>query len=157
MLQKLNIADDLSYNGEGVDTISSKKRRVLYVDDDETVLNMTKIVLEHLGYDVVVSISAVEAINIFQSQENEFDLVITDLKMPGINGMELSQKLLNKNPNIPILICTGSCELIIEKEANRMGIKGIISKPFSIKTAAKLIDKIVSENRGEIAEPGTTK
>jgi CheY-like chemotaxis protein len=158
MLQKLNTADDLSYNNrETFDAMSSEKKRVLCVDDDETVLNTTKIVLEHLGYDVVVSTSAIEAINIFQSKEKKFDLVMTDLKMPVINGMELSQTLLNKDPHISIIICTGSCELIVEKEAKRIGIKAIISKPFSINKTAKLIDKIIGENNGQSARPGTAK
>jgi CheY-like chemotaxis protein len=158
MLQKLNVADDLSYNnGETFGVMSSGKKRILCVDDDEEVLNITRTVLEYLGYDVVVSISAIEAINIFQSQEKEFDLVITDLKMPVINGMQLSQRLLNKNPHIPIIICTGSCELIIEEEAQRIGIKEIISKPFSIEKAAQVIDKVIGENSGKRGRPGINK
>lgn len=121
--------------------------RILFIDDDPTVLDTTKLLLEHLGYDVVSAMSPFEAVETFQSQAKVFDLVITDLKMPGMDGMELSRKLLEQNPRIPIIICTGSCSVVNENEMKNIGIKGLIAKPFSIRKSANYIEGIIGEAR----------
>jgi two-component system, cell cycle sensor histidine kinase and response regulator CckA len=147
MSQKLNTADDrLIYNNEDVvSTILCGKKRILCVDDDKTILQMTMLLLQYLGYEVVVSSSGADAIDLFQSEAKGFDLVITDMKMPGMNGLELSERLLKSKPDIPIVLCTGSTDLIKEEEIKKIGIREIIIKPFSLTRMAVVIDKYLNK------------
>jgi len=140
MNQKLSTENvSIHNNGNASNSLPSEKKRILCVDDDTTILSLTKMLLEHIGYDVVASSSGADALEIFQSYGQKFDLVFTDFKMPAMNGIELSQKLVDKNPDIPIIIFTGSSELISEEVIKKIGIKGIISKPFSIRKSAEFI------------------
>jgi CheY-like chemotaxis protein len=141
----LNTAKELLYNEKDSSFTPAKKGRILCVDDDPTVLDVIKMLLEHYGYEVITAVSPFEAIEIFQARE--FDLVLTDLKMPGMDGFELSQKLLKREPNISILMCSGSCAQIDEKEYIKTGIKGLIAKPFSIGRSAKIIDEVIAQAR----------
>jgi CheY-like chemotaxis protein len=125
-------------------TGSSKRKCILHVDDDELILDTSKLILEHLGFDVVGTTCSVDAVNVFQSRMEEFDIVITDLRMPLMNGLQLSEILLAKRPDIPIILCTATPESINENELKNIGIKAIIPKPFSIKKAARIIHEIIS-------------
>jgi CheY-like chemotaxis protein len=148
MFRKLNTTQELiRWDEKNSKSGSTCRDRILFIDDDPTVLDTTKLLLEHLGYDVVSAMSPFEAVEKFQSQTKSFDLVITDLKMPGMDGIELSRKLLEQNPRIPIIICSGSCSMVNESEMKDLGIKGLISKPFSIRKSANFIEGIIGEAR----------
>jgi len=125
--------------------VSSKKKRVLYIEDEGIVINVAKLILERLGYEVEVSMRCHEAIKLLKSRPDNFDLVITDMSMPGMNGIELSQKLLEIRPDIPIILCTGFSELIDEKETRKTGINAIIPKPFMLDDMAKVIRKVIGD------------
>ena len=72
-----------------------------------------------------------EALEYFRSDPFAFDMVITDMTMPGIIGTDLARELMIIRPDIPIIICTGFSELINEKRARELGIKGYITKPYN--------------------------
>jgi CheY-like chemotaxis protein len=104
---------------------------ILLVDDEEIILEMGREVLEELGYRVATAISGDAAVEIFQSGE-EFDLVVLDMIMPGMDGPETFSRLQEINPDVRVLISTGHT---IDSAAEGMldaGCKGFILKPFSI-------------------------
>jgi CheY-like chemotaxis protein len=146
---ELTAAEDLIHNDKDFNSNSTSRGRILCIDDDGMVLDMVKLLLEHYGYEVVTAPSPFEAIDIFQAKAHEFDLVLTDMKMPGMDGIELSRRLLQRQPRIPILMCSGSCSQIDEKELLNTGVKGLISKPFSIRKSAKIIDEMITRARME--------
>jgi len=148
---ELNTATDLIYNDKDLSSNSTSRGRILCVDDDRMVLEMVKLLLEHYGYEIVTALSPFEALEIFQAKAHEFDLVLTDMKMPGMDGIELSRKLLQREPRMPILMCSGSCSQIDEKELINAGVKGLIPKPFSIRRSAKIIDEMIARARMEPA------
>jgi PAS domain S-box-containing protein len=117
------------------------KERILWVDDEQMILELGHQMLERLGYEVVSSNSSLEALRFFQGQPDRFDLVITDQTMPQLAGLELSQKLLEIRPDLPIILCTGFSENLTADKAQRLGIKKFIMKPLVINEVARAVRK----------------
>ena len=100
--------------------------RVLVVDDDSLVLTSTSLLLEDLGHQVISAASGAQALALFDS-EQEFDLVITDMVMPKMNGAQLAQAIRIIRPHLPIILATGYAERL-EGFAARLPR---LSKPFT--------------------------
>jgi CheY-like chemotaxis protein len=113
--------------------------RILLVDDEKSVIDSLKPMLERLGYDVIARTSSIEALEVFQTDPSEFELVVTDQTMPGLTGTELAKELLRIAPGIPIILCCGFSELINEEGAKAMGIRGYVRKPIVRKEMAATI------------------
>ena len=113
--------------------------RVLLVDDEEAIVHLGKEMLEKFGFEVVAIRSSIEALDTFRSAPESFALVITDLTMPGMTGMELAQSLLKITPELPIILCTGFSESINAEEARKCGFSGFIMKPMSMTELADTI------------------
>ncbi len=128
---------------EIIDQIPIGKERILFVDDEEILAQMGKTMLERLGYHVTVRDSSLEALETFQNQPDQFDVVITDQTMPGMTGSDLSRRMLQIRPDIPIILCTGYSTIITEEKAKSMGIKEFAYKPLAKKDIAKLIRKVL--------------
>jgi PAS domain S-box-containing protein len=119
--------------------------RVLVVDDEQIIVQMSQRMLEGLGYQVTAMTSSVAALQYFQAQPQAVDLVITDMTMPHITGAQLAQKLLAIKPDLPIILCTGFSELINEKKAKAIGIREYIMKPIVIHELAMVVRKALDE------------
>ena len=81
--------------------------RIIVVDDEPAVLDVEMRVLQLLGYEVTGFTNAREALNCFQEQPNSFDLLLTDMVMPGISGMELLESIRTVRQNFPAVVCSG--------------------------------------------------
>jgi CheY-like chemotaxis protein len=88
---------------------------------------------------VIAKTDALEALEIFRSQPDAFDLVITDQAMPHVTGRELAEELLRIRSDIPIILCTGFSEVIHEEEAKILGIREFVMKPYSVREIAERI------------------
>jgi PAS domain S-box-containing protein len=119
--------------------------RILLIDDEPTLVDIGIQMLERLGYRVVTRTSSTEALELFRSAPEDFDLVITDQTMPRMTGDELAKEIMKLRPGTPIILCTGFSERISEHEARRMGIKAFLMKPVVITALAKTIRKILDE------------
>jgi len=115
--------------------------RVLFIDDEESIVKLTRLRLERLGYKVEATTSPIEALALFNSRPDKFDLVITDLTMPKMTGDKLAEEILNIRPRIPIIICTGFSEKIDEKSAKSMGAADYIDKPLDKRDFALKVRK----------------
>ncbi len=122
---------------------SGMNERVLFVDDEELLVDVGKNILEGLGYQVITTTNPEEALNTFRAQPDFFDIVITDMTMPHMTGETLSKEIMLIRPDIPIVLCTGFNDLIDEKKARAAGIKKYIMKPFTINKIAKTIREIL--------------
>ena len=120
--------------------------RILVVDDESILLEMYSRQLERLGYKVSVSQSAEEALALLARDGYAFDLVVTDLMMPGISGIELAREISEKWPGIHVIICTGWGDRISDEETVRANIRGIVAKPALSNEIAFLIRKIMDEH-----------
>ncbi len=126
-----------------VETVVYGKERILFIDDEEILAETGKLMLERLGYQVTVLTNSIESLATFQNQPDQFDAVITDQTMPGMTGFDLAERMLNINPNMPIILCTGYSNLVDEEQAKLIGIKGFIMKPVSKKDIAQLLRTIL--------------
>jgi PAS domain S-box-containing protein len=123
--------------------IPTGTEHILFVDDEESLINMGKQLLVSLGYDVTTRISSIEALELFKTRPDTFDLVITDLTMPNMTGDELAKQLMAIRSDIPVILCTGFSTRITEEKAKSMGIRAFILKPLIRKDIAETIRKVL--------------
>ncbi len=119
--------------------------RILFVDDEQALVNLGKQMLEKLGYEAVIRTSSVEALELFKIQPEKFDMVITDMTMPNLTGEKLAGELINVRPGIPIILCTGYSENITETKAKKIGIKELILKPIVMQDIARTIRRVLDK------------
>jgi CheY-like chemotaxis protein len=123
--------------------VKGGKERILIVDDEEQIVRMSQQILERLGYHVTVRTSSIETLEAFRAAPDRFDLVITDMTMPNMTGVQLTQKLIEIRSDIPVIICTGFSEKISEHKASTMGIRGYVMKPVIRSELAKKIREVL--------------
>jgi CheY-like chemotaxis protein len=117
--------------------------KVLFVDDEPFQVDLMERMLGRLGYTVITETDSLKALEVFKDDPYGFDLVITDMTMPGLTGDELAGKILAQRADIPIIISTGYSERITEKKAKALGIAGFVMKPVIMKEIAKLIRRVL--------------
>ncbi len=105
--------------------------------------------LSHFGYEVTVRTSSIEALEAFKAQPDKYDLVITDMTMPNMTGMDLSQELLRLRPDLPIILCTGFSEMITEDKAKQMGIKAFVLKPLVLREIAQTVRRVLDQKESK--------
>jgi CheY-like chemotaxis protein/nitrogen-specific signal transduction histidine kinase len=110
----------------------TSEKRVLFVDDEPAITEMAGHILAHSGYRAMFFIDGNEALDYFRAHPYDFDIIITDLKMPRISGSELASRCAEINPNIPIILTTGFSEKISLASCRQWGVTTVITKPFSI-------------------------
>ncbi len=127
------------------DELPTGTESILFIDDEKILVNLAGKTLERLGYKVRKSLNPIEALEIFQSSPNSFDLVITDMTMPQMTGAQLSKKLKKVRFDIPIIICTGHSAVIDEEKARQLGIDGFLMKPVSMSKISKAIREVLDK------------
>ncbi len=132
-----------SYPSETNTFIEQGTERILFIDDEEILTELGKEMLGRLGYHVTPMLKSSEALELFRSQADAFDLVITDQDMPELTGLEMAKKMLLIRPDIPIILLTGFSNLVNEEVARDQGIKCLAYKPISRNAIAKLIREVL--------------
>jgi CheY-like chemotaxis protein len=121
--------------------------RILYLDDEESLVILAKRMLERMGYAVTAFNDSGKALEAFETAPQDFDLVLTDLSMPGMSGMEVSRRVLQIRPDIPVLLATGYVRNEDVEQARVIGIREVIWKPQTIgemgDLLAEQLDKLV--------------
>ena len=117
---------------------------ILLVDDEEYLLWGTKGLLEHFGYTIISSNSSVEALEQFTQLPKAFNLVLTDLTMPDMTGIELAKHIKKIRPDIPIVLCTGFSAGIDKDDLVKAGISSIIRKPLILKELTQAIEEALN-------------
>ena len=121
--------------------------RILFVDDEESLQDIGRRMLLHLGYQVEATGDSLEALTLFTASPESFDLVITDMTMPNMTGEELAQRLLAIRPDLPIILCTGYSEKITPEKARRLGIRDFLLKPLTIEQLAAKVRALLDDTR----------
>jgi CheY-like chemotaxis protein len=111
-------------------TLPMGTERILFVDDEEPIVELGQGVLRRLGYTVVAKRSGREALETFRG-DGAFDLVFTDQTMPEMTGVMLAAELLKLKPDLPIILCTGYSEIVSRETAQEVGIREFLMKPLS--------------------------
>jgi len=119
--------------------------RILLIDDEPDILIVEKEMLEKLGYKLKVACNARDALKQLIEQPDQFDLIITDITMPGMTGVEFIERLRKTYCEIPIILCTGFSELISEEKALSLGVNGFLKKPISMVDFSNTIRKVLDK------------
>jgi len=128
--------------------LPSGTERILFIDDELPIAKMGSQILEQLGYRVTVRTSSVEALELFRSKPNDFDLVISDMTMPNMTGDELAIELIAFRSDISIILCTGYSKKIDDEKAAKIGIKAFVYKPVVKADLATTVRKVLDEAKG---------
>jgi len=115
--------------------------RILLVDDESAIVEIGCQMLESMGYSVEASTDPIDALSLFQSDPYRFDLVITDMTMPHMTGDHLAERILSVRPEIPVILCTGYSENLVDEAVKSMGIKEVVTKPLVIGELASIVRK----------------
>jgi two-component system cell cycle sensor histidine kinase/response regulator CckA len=121
---------------------------ILLIDDEKMILDVGRELLEELGYTVLSALSGREALDIFQKNSDEIDLVIMDMIMPGLGGGETFDRLRAINPNIKVLLSSGYSVNGQASKILQRGCDGFIQKPFNLNQLAEKIGKIMVKRSG---------
>jgi len=116
--------------------------RILFVDDEPAIINLTSRMLQKMGYMVSTNVSPQKALEEFRSTPHAFDLVITDMTMPEMTGLELFEQLRQIRPGIPVIISTGHSVFIDKQKAQKMGVSGYVTKPISMTELSQEIRRV---------------
>jgi len=122
----------------------SKGQTILLVEDEETILQATRRMLESLGYTVLATTSPEEALRLAQEHKSQIHLLLTDVIMPEMNGPELVQRLLNDHPQLPFLYMSGYTANLLEEKGVREDSVNFIQKPFARETLAQKVQSVFS-------------
>jgi len=117
--------------------------RILFVDDEESMVNLNQQRLEKLGYTVIPKTDPSEALEFFRAKTDQIDLVITDMTMPHMTGDRLAEEILKIRPNMPIILCTGYSQRISSEKAQELGIRKYIEKPIEIENLARSVKEVM--------------
>ena len=135
--EEIQVADE--------EPLPTGNERILFVDDEQMILDIGKELLGKLGYDVVAEKNSVEALELFRADPDQFDLVITDMTMPKMTGDKLAGELMKVRPDIPIILCTGFSPKISKEQAKEIGIKAFAMKPLVRRDMANIVRKALGD------------
>lgn len=118
--------------------------RILLVDDEQPLLKILQVSLKRLGYQVTSFTSSQEAFIYFSENSKDIDVVVTDMTMPELTGMDLIRSMLEVKPNQKTILCTGFSESIDEKSALAQGVNSFVLKPVIGKQVAQQIREVLN-------------
>ncbi|MBN1906937.1 MAG: PAS domain S-box protein [Deltaproteobacteria bacterium] len=116
---------------------------ILFVDDEISAVDISGRMLERYGYKVTGMTDSQKALEVFQQNPEEFDLIITDMTMPNLAGDALSVKVMAIRPEIPVILCTGYSDKINEEIAHKIGVRAFVMKPVIMKNLAETIRDVL--------------
>ncbi len=119
------------------------KKHILVVDDEPLLVRLNKRRLENDGYSVSVTTTSLDALDLVTINPGTYDLLLTDLTMPGLSGRELIQKILLLVPTLPVIVLTGMSDPEIEQELYDLGVKAILEKPLLDDELVKAVDRVL--------------
>jgi CheY-like chemotaxis protein len=122
-----------------------RKRRLIVVDDNETFCLLLKETLEPLGYYCETAFCAETALD--AAQRGSFDVMITDVIMPGMDGFELIEKIKETKADLPVVVMSGFTREVYHERALAAGASDFIEKPFSIRELAAVIGRAANSAR----------
>jgi CheY-like chemotaxis protein len=137
-----------SETGAREPAVTGGEERVMFVDDEDSIVDMASAMLERLGYKVTAFTDAEAALEAFIEAPQDFDLVLTDQTMPKMTGAVLAEKLKAIRPDIPVMLCTGYSHTVSAENAKARGIDGYVMKPLAKKELAEAVRKVLNERGG---------
>jgi CheY-like chemotaxis protein len=127
-----------------------EKQKILFIDDEPLIVDMLSSMLESMNYDVVGIASPGEALNLFRKSPRDFDLVMTDLTMPGMTGIALAAEVFRLRSDLPVVLCSGHSASIDLSGGDSRGIVEVINKPVSKNKLGRVLKKVFDNTSKEV-------
>ena len=118
-------------------------QHILYLDDEDVLVDLAKRILGRLGYSVTGFTDADEAIDAFRQAPDQFDVIVTDLNMPGHSGLKVAEEILKMRPNVPVILSSGHVTEDIQKQARRIGILQVLYKPNTMDELGASVHRLI--------------
>jgi len=128
--------------------MSAQKLRIMVLDDEPIVCKRLQPALEKLGFEVDTFTQSLEALHQVQSSPTPYDIIITDLKMKGIDGMRFLEEAKKQNSATEVIVITGFATLETAKESFQKGVFDFIAKPFKLTEIQEVVTKAAAKIRG---------
>lgn len=125
------------------DGLPRGSERILFVDDDELLAGLGEMLLTNQGYQVVAETSSKAALEIFQKNPDQFDLVITDQTMPQMTGLEMINKMRQIRASIPTILCTGYSSKASPEELKKQNVGAFCLKPLKLSDLAQAVRSVL--------------
>ncbi len=122
-------------------TQASRPVTILVVDDDPLLLRMTEIVLDGLGYRVLLASSGRHALDRVEQEQGSLDLMVLDLRMPDMDGMTVLREARKRHPGLRVLLVTGYASDNVLQTLQEVGAVGVLEKPYDVDTFAEAVQK----------------
>ena len=132
-------------NKTGFESIPTGTEKVLVVDDEERSVSIMKVILERLGYNVTAMTSSLKALELFKEDPHRYDLLLTDLIMPQLDGDTLVSEIIEIRPDMPIIITSGFTDTIVNDAFKQISNKAFIPKPFQPQELAKTVRQVLDK------------
>jgi PAS domain S-box-containing protein len=116
-----------------------RKAKVLVIEDEEDVRNVLSVILEEGGHEVETAGNGIQGMEMFEREK--FDLVLTDLGMPGMSGWQVAEKIKSINKKVPVALITGWNIDLKESELQKNGVDLVVQKPFKVKQVLRLVQE----------------
>jgi DNA-binding NtrC family response regulator len=129
--------------------MSDRKLRILVLDDEPIVCKRLQPALEKLGYEVDTFTQSVEAMH--QIQQTAYDIIITDLKMKEIDGMQFLTEAKKRHPGTEVIVITGFATMETAKQSFQKGVFDFIAKPFKLSEIQEVVNRAAAKIRGPAA------
>jgi len=123
-------------------------QHVLYLDDEAPLVLLAARTLERLGYRATGFSDPAEALRAFAAKPHDFDLVITDLNMPGTSGLTVAAEILRIRPGMPVVLASGYVTEALRQQAEEIGIRHVLYKPSTLEEFSRDLHRLLSEKRG---------
>ena len=123
----------------------NKDKTILVVDDEPFVLDVVEAFIEQLGHKVLLASSGHEALEVAREYDGKVDLLLTDVMMPKMNGLELAKTVVTDNPDVKVIFMSGCLQPAIDSQNTPCFENGFVKKPFSSKTLITHIKKALNE------------
>jgi PAS domain S-box-containing protein len=121
--------------------------KILFIDDEQMLADLGKEMLTDLGYDADVFTDSIEAVNSFKKDPDRYDLLISDMSMPGLSGDKVIAAVRALKPRIPVIVCSGYSEKIENNEIQSLDLIHLLQKPFDIQTLSETLAKVLESAR----------
>ena len=123
---------------------SGQGKTILLIDDEELVIKISEMMLKELGYKVLKAHNGYDGLQLFEAHKTEIDLIISDLEMPKMNGNEVLKKLRKIDPEIKVLLSSGSLTDADEQSIIDRGFNGFLQKPYNLNALYGKISEILN-------------
>jgi CheY-like chemotaxis protein len=121
-------------------------QRILLLDDEPALTSVVQKMLRRLDYQVATSNSGGEAIRLVRESPAQFDLVITDLTMPEINGLEVARQIHAIRPELLVILVTGNSDALDAGSLRDAGICDLLQKPVSLSALAEAVQRVLENS-----------